>query len=168
MSLFNRDPTPSPRVTPAKAPEPSTAGERGNKLTHVARGSRIKGLISGSTEVFIEGEVEGEIQLDGRLVVGRQGKVLGNVKARAIEVAGHVAGNLHGLDRVELGASASLEGDVLAPRVLIAEGAFFQGRIEMKGDASRPSKKVEVPRSLVATERQEAPAEVKDRTSKQS
>ena len=93
------------------------------------------GEISGNAELVIEGRIEGEIDLDSTVVVGDQGQVHGKIVAGAIEVAGKVVGNVHGRDRVEVLASGKLEGDVTSPRVVIAEGAFFKGKVEMTDKA---------------------------------
>jgi cytoskeletal protein CcmA (bactofilin family) len=77
--------------------------------------------------------VEGDLQVDGVVTVGAEGKVRGEVVARVVKVGGRVVGNVRGGERVEVLQSGSLEGDVAAPRVTIAEGAFFKGRVEMGG-----------------------------------
>jgi hypothetical protein len=75
--------------------------------------------------------VQGRIRLDGRAVVGPAGIVRGLISARAVVVAGTVEGDVRGSERVEVAASAKLLGDIAAPRVTIAEGAFFKGKVEM-------------------------------------
>lgn len=105
----------------------------------VAAGSKIVGVIGGTAEILVEGEVEGDIELERNVVVGRSGKVTGNIVARSARIAGQLIGNVSGHERVELVASASLEGDVAAPRVVIAEGAFFKGNIQMSGKAQEGS-----------------------------
>lgn len=101
------------------------------ETTHIARGTKVEGTISGQAELVIDGEVEGEIQLESKVVVGPEGRVVGTIVAGSIQVGGKVHGNLRGLERVEVLASGSLEGDVVSPRVIIAEGAFFKGKVEM-------------------------------------
>lgn len=135
MSIFRRQPDngdtthPSPPERERPAPPPGTRG----KVTHVAAGSRIEGTISGATELFVEGEVEGHIRLDERVTVGPGGLVKGEIEARLVSIGGRVQGNVRGRDRVEVTSSGALEGDVAAPRVVVAEGAFFKGRVEMTG-----------------------------------
>ncbi len=89
------------------------------------------GQISGTAELVIEGRVEGEIDLKNRVVVSHRGEVEGKIVGAAVEVGGKVLGNVHGLERVEILESGRLEGDVTSPRVVIAEGAFFKGKVEM-------------------------------------
>ncbi len=142
MSIFSaRDPKPSSAPTPpARSPQPtrSAAPPAGPEKTLIAAGSRVVGEISGSAELVIEGEVEGHIDLDSLVVVGSKGYVEGEIHGRSVQVGGKVVGNVHGRERVEVQDSGRLEGDVEAPRVVIAEGAFFKGKIEMTGERETP------------------------------
>lgn len=131
MPIFHRDPSPEeemPQQEPSRS-TPAAAGAR--RVTYVAPGSKLVGIIMGTAEVLVEGELEGELKLDSRVVVGPQGKVKGNIMARSVRIAGQLVGNVQGLERVELTSTASLEGNLAAPRVVIAEGAFFKGEVEM-------------------------------------
>ena len=146
MSIFRRenDPPPEP-VAPARPARPAPSPPAKKKTaasgsTHIAKGSKVVGEISGSADLIIDGVVEGEIHLESRVVVGSGGRVEGKIHARSVEVGGKVHGNVQGGERIEVLASGSLEGDVLSPRVVIAEGAFFKGKVEMTDKiASRPS-----------------------------
>ena len=118
---------------------PSRAQQR--RITHIAPGSRIQGQLTGPTELLIEGEVEGEIRVDAAVMIGTEGLVQGPVTAQVVRIGGRLFGNVTASDRVEVAPSGSLEGDVAAPRIIIAEGAFFKGRVEMTGDkAQRPER----------------------------
>lgn len=137
MSIFRRESEPpaepQPAVRPTRpAPRPP-APEKGtvSVSTHIAKGSKVVGQISGTADLVIDGFVDGEIVLESQVVVGPEGRVEGKILARSVEVGGHVLGNVQGLERVEVLATGSLEGDVLSPRVVIAEGAFFKGKVEM-------------------------------------
>jgi cytoskeletal protein CcmA (bactofilin family) len=118
-------------------------------VTHIAQGTRVEGKILGATELFVEGEVEGEIHVQAAVVVGADGVVKGPVTANTVRVGGRVEGTVQATERVEVAPSGNLEGDIAAPRVIIAEGAFFKGRVEMrsgdKGQAPRPEKSPERP-----------------------
>lgn len=142
MSFFRRDDEPAAAPQPARRTAtpttPSTPADQ--PITRIASGTRVTGEISGSTELLIEGEVDGRIRLDGRAVIGQGGGVKGEIDARSVLVAGRVEGPVRGSERVEVGASGRLEGDIAAPRVTIAEGAFFKGKVEMGGrDEKRAS-----------------------------
>lgn len=147
MSIFRREPI-SPSASgsggsgegspPSGASSPNGARRR---MTHVAPGSRIKGELTGPTELLIEGEVEGEVRVDAVVVVGAEGVVHGPVTAQTVRVSGKVVGNVQASERVEIAPAGSLEGDIAAPRVVIAEGAFFKGRVEMKGNQEREARR---------------------------
>jgi len=133
MALFGREQQPPAKgstLAPAPPPAPSNVSKT---ATLVAPGTKIVGKISGSAEVIVDGELEGELRVDGGAVIGTGGTVRGEIAARTVRVGGKVFGNIRGGERVEVLASGALEGDVSAPRVVIAEGAFFKGKVEMTG-----------------------------------
>jgi cytoskeletal protein CcmA (bactofilin family) len=125
--------------TVSQTPTPSRSQQR--RITHVAPGSRVKGELGGSTELLIEGEVEGEIRVDAPVMIGTEGIVQGPILAHVVRVGGRVFGNVTATERIEVSPSGSVEGDVSAPRIIIAEGAFFKGRVEMKGDKAEEARR---------------------------
>ena len=93
----------------------------------------IKGEVTGSESLYIDGRVEGSINLAGnRVTVGRNGVVAANINAREIVVLGKVRGNLTASDRVDIRSDGSLTGDVVAARISIEDGAFFKGGIDIR------------------------------------
>jgi cytoskeletal protein CcmA (bactofilin family) len=93
----------------------------------------IKGEVSGSEDLTIEGQIEGKIDLqDHVLTVGSTGHVHAHVAARSIIVLGQVTGNLTANEKVDIREKGSVEGDIVAPRVAIADGADFRGSIDMR------------------------------------
>jgi cytoskeletal protein CcmA (bactofilin family) len=99
----------------------------------------IKGEVSGSESLYIDGRVEGSINLAGnRVTVGRNGIVAANISAREIIVLGKVRGNIAASDRVDIRNEGSLTGDVVAQRISIEDGAFFKGGIDIR----KPGQKV--------------------------
>jgi cytoskeletal protein CcmA (bactofilin family) len=93
----------------------------------------IKGEVSGSESLYIDGRVEGSINLAGnRVTVGRNGIVAANITAREIVVLGKVRGNLTASDRVDIRSDGSLTGDVVAARISIEDGAYFKGGIDIR------------------------------------
>jgi cytoskeletal protein CcmA (bactofilin family) len=135
MSIFRRESSSSPAASGGSS-EPASSSQK-RRVTHVAPGTRVRGEVSGPTELLIEGEVEGEIRLDATVTVGAEGTVQGPIFAPVVRIGGRVVGNVAASDRVEVAPSGSVEGDISAPRIVIAEGAFFRGRVEMKGDENR-------------------------------
>jgi len=93
----------------------------------------VKGEVSGSESLYIDGKVEGTINLPGnRVTVGRNGQVAANILAREIVVLGKVRGNCQASDRVDIRSEGSLTGDVIAARISIEDGAFFKGGIDIR------------------------------------
>jgi cytoskeletal protein CcmA (bactofilin family) len=109
----------------------------------------INGELSGSEDLTIEGRVDGKIELrDHILTVGSNGRIKAQITAKAIVVLGQVTGNLTASEKVDIKETGSVEGDVVAPRVAIADGSHFKGSIDMqkkdqpeKGVFSKPESK---------------------------
>jgi len=114
-------------------------------VAHIGKSVLIKGELSGSEDLYLDGEVEGNIELrDHSLTVGPNGRVRANVHARDVVVHGKVDGNIQGTERVELKRSAVLMGDIATQRIVIEDGAFFKGAIDIKKEGksdSRPEKR---------------------------
>ena len=93
----------------------------------------IRGELSGSEDLYIDGQVEGTIELrDHHLTVGPNGRVQANINAKEVVIQGSVKGNVRAIDRVEIRKSGSLTGDMVAARVVIEDGAFFKGSIDIQ------------------------------------
>ena len=157
-------PTPSveTRPTPA-AVEPTPAPANRNAVLNtqeqatIGKSLVIKGEVTGSESLYIDGKVEGSIQLPGnRVTVGRNGQVSANINAREVVVLGKVRGNLNASDRVDIRNEGSLTGDVVAQRISIEDGAFFKGGIDIRkpGQQKNDSKEpVSIESSAVAAAR---------------
>ena len=118
-------------------------------VAHIGKSVIVKGELSGSEDLFLDGEVEGNIDLqDHNLTIGPHGRVRANVKAKDIVIHGKVDGNIHGTDRVELKRSAVLTGDISTQRIVIEDGAFFKGAIDIKKEAKPAAK--ESPKAFAA------------------
>lgn len=117
---------------PAAAPRPMTSTTTADQAT-IGKSLVIKGEVTGSESLYIDGRVEGSINLSGnRVTVGRNGVVAANINAREIVVLGKVRGNLTASDRVDIRSDGSLTGDVIAARISIEDGAFFKGGIDIR------------------------------------
>src|SRR5579859_5350465 len=93
----------------------------------------FKGEITGSESLYIEGKVEGSINLPGnRVTVGRSGQVAADIAAREIVVHGKIVGNVNASDRLDVRSEGSLTGDVVAQRISVEDGAFFKGKIDVR------------------------------------
>jgi len=133
-------PTPStPTMSePAAGPRPVTT-TTADQAT-IGKSLVIKGEVTGSESLYIDGRVEGSINLSGnRVTVGRNGVVSANINAREIVVLGKVRGNLTASDRVDIRSDGSLTGDVVAARISIEDGAFFKGGIDIRKAGQKPN-----------------------------
>ena len=103
------------------------------ELASIGKSIVINGELSGSEDLTIEGRVDGKIELrDHVLTVGANGRIKAQVSAKAIVVLGQVTGNLTATDKVDIKENGSVEGDIIAPRVAIADGSHFRGSIDMQ------------------------------------
>ncbi len=131
-------PTTSVGSEPAPAPRP-VATTTADQAT-IGKSLVIKGEVTGSESLYIDGRVEGSINLSGnRVTVGRNGVVSANINAREIVVLGKVRGNLTASDRVDIRSDGSLTGDVVAARISIEDGAFFKGGIDIRKAGQKPN-----------------------------
>lgn len=137
------NPTPepvAPRPPQAAAPPISRPADpvraeapRSVDIATIGKSVIVKGELSGSEDLYVDGEVEGSISLRGQsLTIGPNGRVHANIEARNVIVHGRVDGNIQASDRVELRKSASLSGDISTARVAIEDGAFFKGSIDIQ------------------------------------
>lgn len=125
-------PQPSVASSTASSPAPSFTPAPRSDAAILTRGICIKGELTGKADLVIDGDVQGSIRLgDSRLTVGQLGNIRANIEASEIVVRGQVQGNLRGRERVVLGSSCHVLGDLEAPRVAIEDGAKFKGRVEM-------------------------------------
>ncbi len=102
----------------------------------------IKGELNGSEDLTIEGQVEGTIQLrEHVLTIGPNGKIKAQVFAKSVIVLGEVTGNVSATEKVDIREKGSVDGDIISPRVAIAEGAHFRGSVDMqrKSGAAAPA-----------------------------
>ena len=124
---------------PQAAPRPASAPLNTQEQATLGKSLVIKGEVTGSESLYIDGRVEGSINLPGnRVTVGRNGVVSANISAREIVVLGKVKGNMTASDRVDIRGEGSLTGDVVAQRISIEDGAYFKGG----SDIRKPGQKV--------------------------
>src|SRR3954471_7484353 len=124
---------PAPAAEPTPAPANRNAVLNTQEQATIGKSLVIKGEVTGSESLYIDGKVEGSIQLPGnRVTIGRNGQVSANINAREVVVLGKVRGNLNASDRVDIRNEGSLTGDVVAQRISIEDGAFFKGGIDIR------------------------------------
>jgi cytoskeletal protein CcmA (bactofilin family) len=138
MGLFGRDdrsPHDERTTTPARAPQPPSG-----RAAHTIIGSdnRLEGTVYGAGDVHVEGKIEGAVDTSGNVLVLEIGTVSGSVSARAVTVSGTVTGDVSASERIELKPSARVEGNMTAARILINDGATFDGQVFMREPQPRP------------------------------
>jgi cytoskeletal protein CcmA (bactofilin family) len=102
-------------------------------IVNIGKSVVIKGELNGSEDLTIEGHVEGTIHLrDHVLTIGPNGRIKAQVFAKSVVVLGEVTGNVTASDKVDIRDNGSVDGDIIAPRVAIAEGAHFRGSVDMQ------------------------------------
>ena len=102
-------------------------------IVNIGKSVVIKGELNGSEDLTIEGHVEGTIQLKEHvLTIGPNGRIKAQVFAKSVVVLGEVTGNVTATDKVDIRDNGSVDGDIVSPRVAIAEGAHFRGSVDMQ------------------------------------
>jgi cytoskeletal protein CcmA (bactofilin family) len=145
----------------ASAPRPDAnqkTMERDN--VNIGKSVVIKGELNGSEDLTIEGQVEGTIQLrDHVLTIGPNGRIKAQVFAKSVIVLGEVTGNVTASEKVDIRDNGSVDGDIVSPRVAIAEGAHFRGSVDMQRKGAQPAAKPAAPAAApAATTSQPQPA----------
>jgi cytoskeletal protein CcmA (bactofilin family) len=149
--MWKRDEAVKPTVpqssgaAPAAAPQPVTATQPDSRrnerdVVNIGKSVVIKGELNGSEDLTIEGQVEGKIELkDHALTIGPNGKIKAQVFAKSVIVLGEVNGNVTASEKVDIRDGGSVDGDIVSPRVAIAEGAHFRGSVDMQRKAAQPA-----------------------------
>jgi cytoskeletal protein CcmA (bactofilin family) len=124
-------------VSPAAVQPEARRIER--DIVNIGKSVVIKGELNGSEDLTIEGHVEGRIELkDHVLTIGPNGKIKAQVFAKAVIVLGEVNGNVTASEKVDIRDGGSVDGDIISPRVAIAEGAHFRGSVDMQRKGVQP------------------------------
>src|SRR5579872_5708478 len=133
---------------PFKAPEPDSS--RGQ--ASIGKAVKINGQIYSKEDLYVDGDVEGTIELqEHRLTIGPNGKVHSNVKAREVVILGNIQGNVDASDKLEIRKDARLVGDIKTARIIIEDGAYFKGSIDIvKPEAAKSSAASAPPRPQTA------------------
>src|SRR5947207_13560750 len=128
MALFSKDAPPQPAPRPASRGSESQAAFNG---TFLGPNITIDGTVSGSEPVLVEGTVRGKINLTNDLRIGTKARVEAMVHAKNVTIEGRLNGDVSADERVELIASATVDGNIKAPKIIMAEGAKFRGSVDM-------------------------------------
>ncbi len=126
-------PTPSLTTAPKEPPKTSYPAADRADVGHIGKSVVIRGELTGNEDLYLDGEIEGNINLrDHKLVIGPNGKIKASITARDIVLHGRVEGNVSATERVELKKACTLVGDVSTQRIVIEDGAYFKGSIDIK------------------------------------
>jgi len=133
------EPSPQPPRRPAEANTPSKHNteiirrEKMGQVAIIGQSIQIKGELTGNEDLTIDGTVEGNIQLkDNSLTIGPNGNIKADINAKKVTIVGEVQGNVTAEETVEIRESGKLRGNITTPRLIIADGAFFKGSVEME------------------------------------
>jgi cytoskeletal protein CcmA (bactofilin family) len=128
MALFSKDPAPpQPSVRPSVPTQPGGTFNG----TYIGANITLDGTITGNEAVLVEGTVRGKIDMSADLRVGTKARVEATVHAKNVTVEGRLTGDISADERVELVASATVDGNIKAPKIIVAEGAKFRGNVDM-------------------------------------
>jgi cytoskeletal protein CcmA (bactofilin family) len=137
-----------PQPTPSRPAVDSAPATLGSGSSKISSGLKIHGEISGTADLYIDGEVQGKLRLgNARITVGPNGRVQADIEAREIVIDGTVNGNLRASERAHFGSSSRVNGSVLTPRIGIDDGARLRGKVEtvQAATASETSANVKQP-----------------------
>jgi cytoskeletal protein CcmA (bactofilin family) len=160
-------PAPATASTPVSDPAPAVGNTRQevrpmeNRMpestrtatAHIGKSVVIKGQLSGSEDLFLDGEVEGTVDLPGHtLTIGPSGRIRANISAGTVVIQGTVTGNVRGTDKVELKSTGALTGDIATKRIAIDDGAFFRGGVDIQKNVPvEPKPAVTTPASATSS-----------------
>ncbi|MEQ1897233.1 MAG: polymer-forming cytoskeletal protein [Vicinamibacterales bacterium] len=139
-------------LVPGSPPLPAQELRRQFERDRVQIGRSVifKGELTGSEDLAIEGQIEGKIELrDHVLTIGPNGKINAQIFAKSVVVLGEVHGNITATEKVDIRDNGSVDGDITAPRVAIAEGAQFRGKVDMQRKPALPGVPA-VPKAVAA------------------
>jgi cytoskeletal protein CcmA (bactofilin family) len=146
-------PAPVAPSAPARHVNEPAAGLPGRETVNIGKSVVIKGELSGSEDLTIEGQVDGKIELrENVLTIGPNARIKAQVFAKSVIVLGKVNGNVSASEKVDIREHGSVEGDIVSPRLAIADGAYFRGAIDMQrsGKAAETKKEEAKPVSSPA------------------
>jgi cytoskeletal protein CcmA (bactofilin family) len=123
--------TPAVRTTPTPPAAPVVRTASSERATIIGKTMRVVGEVSSDEELLIDGELEGILELRNRLTIGPTGKVHANIKAKEVVIFGSVRGNVEAEHRISLRTGASIIGDIKTAGIVIEDGAYFKGGIDI-------------------------------------
>jgi cytoskeletal protein CcmA (bactofilin family) len=127
-------------INPGTYTPPKTVAPPVEQAT-IGRSLVIKGEVSGSESLYIDGRIEGSVNLaDNRITIGRNGTVAANIIAREVVIMGKVQGNIQCSDRLDIRTEGGLTGDVVTPRISVEDGAMIKGSVQVRAAEGKNEK----------------------------
>ncbi len=151
--LHSTDNAPKPQYSPStpNSQTPVKTITSPIEQATIGRTVVIKGEITGSESLYVDGRVEGTISFsDHRVTVGRNGVVAANITAREVVIMGKVTGNIQCSDRVDIRSEGSLTGDVISQRISVEDGALLRGSVQLTPSEQKHEKSSELPKTMAA------------------
>ena len=131
---FSATPRPAP-----EAPPPARTAPAEPLVMNIGNSVVIKGELSGSEDLTLYGQMQGSVKLpEHTLTIGPQAEIKADIAAKAVVIAGAIVGTVIASERVEIQATGSVTGDILSPRLTIADGGYFLGKIDMSRPEGQP------------------------------
>ena len=148
----------APPTAAAPGPRSDVSKHMEKDIVNIGKSVVIKGELNGSEDLTIEGHVEGTIQLKEHvLTIGPNGRIKAQVFAKSVIVLGEVTGNVTASDKVDIRDNGSVDGDIVSPRVAIAEGAHFRGTVDMQRKGGQPQAQPQRPQQAQQPQAQPNP-----------
>ena len=151
--LHSNDNAPKPQFTPTNlnpvAPVKTVTSPI--EQATIGRTLVIKGEVTGSESLYIDGRIEGTLTFkDHRVTVGRNGSVQANISAREVVIMGKVTGNVECSDRVDIRSEGSLTGDIVSQRISVEDGAMLRGSVQLTPGEHKKDSAHDTPKALAA------------------
>ena len=108
--------------------------ETNNAINLISSGTQVKGDIESNSGIRLDGQLQGKMDIKGKVVIGASGSIVGDIICQTIEVSGQITGNIHAADLVSLKSTARLNGQIIARKLAIEPGAVFTGTCRMDSD----------------------------------
>lgn len=142
----SQEPAPARPIARPATPPPSSSGlSAGRGQASIGKSLKVKGTITGTEDLYVDGQVEGTIRLEqNSLTIGPNGDVNADVFAKDIVIEGKITGNVKAGDRIDIRKTGSLSGDLSAARIVIEDGAVFRGSVDIVKPEPAPAPKAVV------------------------
>ncbi|HUK47116.1 MAG TPA: polymer-forming cytoskeletal protein [Terriglobales bacterium] len=149
--LHSTDNAPKQTYAPSTPAAPIKTVTSPIEQATIGRTLVIKGEVTGSESLYIDGRIEGSLTCkDHRVTVGRNGVVAANISAREVVIMGKVTGNIECTDRVDIRSEGSLTGDIQSRRISVEDGAMVRGSVQLSPAEHKPEKSADAPKALAA------------------